>query len=137
MVPVFFDKERRSLYINNNTFEWIRIHPDQFRQTIYNEADMIIDPVTHKVVGTIVIDRASYTITELNINPEYENILEELLREILDRAIHAYNAMSIKVRSLDERTKKFLIDYGFELHEEYTVHEFSRKPTTSYDDDED
>ena len=139
MIPVFFQNEKSTFQINETQFELIHMNPNQFRQTVYNEAEMIIDPITHKVIASMVIDTTDgiNCITSLNINPEYESIMDEILQQLLDRAKFKYNALSIKTRTnaFDERIKNFLINYGFELQNEYVVREFKCNNFT-YEDEE-
>ena len=139
MFPTFFQNEKSTFQINETQFELIRMNPNQFRETIYNEAEMVIDPITHKVVASMIIDTTDgiNCITSLNINLEYENIIDEILQQLLDGAKIKYNALSIKTstNTFDERIKSFLINHGFELQNEYVVREFKCNNFTHEDEE--
>ena len=137
MIPVFFQNEKSTFQINETQFELIHMNPNQFRQTVYNEAEMVIDPITHKVIASMVIDVTDNVncITTLNINLEYNDILNEILQQLLDRALTKYGTLSIKTRKLDEKVENFLIKFGFKLKDEYTVCEFSYNPYICEDEE--
>ena len=120
-IPITFFNDKLSININGKSLELVCINPLQFRQTKYHSSEMIVDHTTHQVVGHILI--TDHCITELNIHQDYINNFDEISRLLLDRAIDIYHAHSIKIRDLDQRLSNLLINYGFELSDEYVVHE--------------
>lgn len=124
-IPITFFNDKFSININGKSLELVCIDPLQFRQTKYYNSEMIVDHTTHQVIGHILI--TDHCITELNIHQDYIDNFDEISRLLLDRAIDIYHAHSAKIRNLDKKTSDLLTSYGFEINNEYHIHEFNLK----------